>query len=168
MIRETHPYTTGVAVAWFGSAAALGGAGWLVSLTDHPWLLASLGGSCVILFGMPRSEMAQPRSFLGGHFLSSVIGLIFLHFGQPWFGGPADAWMIAAVATSLAAMIYTRTIHSPAGANPIVIFMEQASWSFLLSPLAIGLAVLFVVALAANRASAAMARGQRWRRPLTR
>lgn len=136
--------------AWVGAAVALGLSAWLVSLTDHPWLLASLGGSCVILFGMPFSEMAQPRSFFGGHLVATLTGLLFLRFGHGLLGGSPDAWMVAAVATALAAMILTRTIHSPAGANPIVIFMEQASWSFMLSPLAIGLVVLFATALVAN------------------
>ena len=48
-------------------------------------------------------------------------------------------------------MMATRTIHSPAGANPIVIFAEAANWGFLVSPLMIGLVVLFGVQVLANR-----------------
>jgi CBS-domain-containing membrane protein len=44
----------------------------------------------------------------------------------------------------------TRSIHSPAGANPIVVFAEQAHWGFLLTPLLPGLCVLFLVAFALN------------------
>jgi CBS-domain-containing membrane protein len=137
-------------MAWAGTAVALFIAALLVGYTMHPWLLASLGGSCVILFGMPENEMAQPRSVLGGHVIASVIGLIFLHFSRAAGVGSANLWMIAAMATSLVAMMATRTIHSPAGANTIVIFAEKADWSFLLSPLAIGLLVIFVVALVVN------------------
>jgi CBS-domain-containing membrane protein len=114
--------------------------------TEHPLLLASLGGSCVILFGMPESDMAQPRSLIGGHIISSVVGLAFLHFG-----GSSDLYAIAAVATALVGMMATRTIHSPAGANPIVIFAEGARWSFLWSPLAIGLVFLLAAALLFGR-----------------
>ena len=47
-------------------------------------------------------------------------------------------------------MAATRTIHSPAGANPIVVFAEAADWRFLVAPLLPGLAVLFLVAWLAN------------------
>ncbi len=119
-------------------------------------MLASFGGSCVILFGMPDSDMAQPRSLIGGHVITSVTGLCFLHLGgtAPWVA-------VAAVATALVLMIATRTIHSPAGANPLVIFAEGARWSFLATPLAIGLLVLFTVAWACNNAGM---RGQRYPR----
>ena len=146
-------------VAGLGTAVALGLSAWLVSLTEHSWLLASLGGSCVILFGRPTTDMAQPRSFIGGHLISTVVGLLFLHGGQRLLGGPAEMWMVAAVATALAVMLMTGTVHSPAGANPIVIFMEGARWSFLISPLAIGMAVLFVSAYVVNNRGKG---GRRW------
>lgn len=139
--------------AWLSVIIALGTAGFLVNHTDHPWLLASLGGSCVILFGMPDSEMAQPRSLLGGHVISSITGLVLLKYGFGTFGGPSQLWMIAAVATSLVLMMATRTIHSPAGANPIVVFLEGAGWSFLASPLLLGLAILLIAALIVNNAA---------------
>ena len=135
--------------AWFGAAVALTGCVFLLGLTKHPWLLASLGGSCVIVFGMADSDMAQPRSLLGGHFVAALTGLVFLKLGHV-IGGPKDMWMVTAVATALVIMMATRTIHSPAGANPIVIFAEDASWSFLLSPVAAGVLFIFVVALLTN------------------
>lgn len=120
-----------------------------LSFTAHPWLLPSLGGSCVILFGMPRGIMAQPRSFIGGHLLATVTGLVF-HAGHAGLGGPAAPWIAFAVGTALAVMALTRTIHSPAGANPVVVFAEDAGWDFLASPLLPGIAVLFLVAYAVN------------------
>jgi CBS-domain-containing membrane protein len=149
-------------LAWLAVVIALTGATLLLGLTDHLWLLASLGGSCVILFGMPDSEMAQPRSLIGGHVIASLAGLIFLRLGFLLYGGNPDAWMIAAVATALVLMMATRTIHSPAGANPIVIFHEQAGWSFLVSPLLLGLVMLLVVALAANNTALSARYPQRW------
>jgi CBS-domain-containing membrane protein len=137
-------------LAWGGTAVALFVAVLLVGYTGHPWLLASLGGSCVILFGMPESDMAQPRSLFGGHMIATLVGLTFLHYGPRAGVGSLDLWMIAAVATACLLMMATRTIHSPAGANPIVVFAEKANWAFLLSPLAIGLLTIFVVALVAN------------------
>jgi CBS-domain-containing membrane protein len=135
-------------VAWAATTGALGICVLLLAWTDHPLLLASLGGSCVILFGMPESEMAQPRSFIGGHLLASVVGLGFEHVF-----GSGEVTAIAAVATALILMMATRTIHSPAGANPIIIMTEGAGWGFLVAPLALGLAVLLIAALLVNNAS---------------
>jgi len=138
-----------VLVQVLGTAAALLLAHAALSFTRHPWLLPSLGGSCIILFGMPRSIMAQPRSFLGGHLLATATGLVF-HAGHVLLGGPVAPWLALAVGTALAVMALTRTIHSPAGANPVVVFAEGAGWDFLAAPLLPGLAVLFLVAYAAN------------------
>ena len=102
--------------AWFGAAVALTGCVFLLGLTQHPWLLASLGGSCVIVFGMADTDMAQPRSLLGGHFAAALTGLVFLKLWH-MIGGPKDIWMVAAVATALVIMMVSRTIHSPAGAK---------------------------------------------------
>ena len=145
--------------AWCGAAAALTGCVLLLGVTQHPWLLASLGGSCVIVFGMSDTDMAQPRSLLGGHLVAAVTGLVFLKL---WHitGWSKDAWMVAAVATALVIMMATRTIHSPAGGNPIVIFGEDATWSFLLSPVAPGVLCIFIVALLANNYARPAPRGR--------
>jgi CBS-domain-containing membrane protein len=136
-----------LALVWITVIVGLGATLIVVSYTGHPWLLASLGGSCVILYGMPNSDMAQPRSLFGGHLISTTVGILFLKAGFDTHGGNHDLWMMAALATALVLMIVSRTIHSPAGANPIVIFMEKAGWSLLLSPLLVGLLILFLAAL---------------------
>jgi len=151
-----------LALAWIGAAVALSATLLLLDMTDHSWLLASLGGSCVILFGMPANDMAQPRSFIGGHVIATLTGLAFLRLGLAQFGGSATAWIVAAVATALVLMMLTRTIHSPAGANPIIVFAEHADWGFLLAPLAIGLAALFVTALVINNAQRERRYPVRW------
>lgn len=139
------------AIAWVAAAFALLIVLVLLHLTDHPWLLPSLGGSCVILFGMPKSEMAQMRSLIGGHLIATTTGLVFLQLGSRSFGGPPELWMISSVATALVLMMATRTIHSPAGGNPIIVFSDHASWDFLVSPLLVGLAVLCIAAILFRR-----------------
>lgn len=143
------PRPSRILVQIAGTTAALLLANAALSFTDHPWLLPSFGGSCVILFGMARGVMAQPRSFVGGHILSTVTGILF-QSGYRTFGGPVELWLAVAVGAALAVMAVTRTIHSPAGANPVVVFVEGASWGFLAAPLLPGLAVLFLVAFVAN------------------
>jgi CBS-domain-containing membrane protein len=112
-----------------------------------PWLLASLGGSCVIVFGMPDSKMAQPRSLLGGHVIGTAVGLAFGHLL-----GDGPVAMAVATATTLVLMMLTDSIHSPAGADPMIVMAGHAGSSFLLAPLGAGLAVIFIAALVYHRA----------------
>ena len=68
--------------AWLATVVILG-----LALALHvfmlPLMLFSLGGSCVIVFGMPDSPMTQPRSLVGGHFIGAATGVLFGHmFGD--------------------------------------------------------------------------------------
>ena len=46
----------------------------IIHLADRPFMLFSLGGWCVVLFGAPDSHMAQPRSLVGGHLVGAAMG----------------------------------------------------------------------------------------------
>ena len=144
-------------VAWIAAAASIAAIALSFEAVHLPFVLASLGGSAVILFGMPESEMSQPRSFIGGHAIATAVGIGFFHlFGDQW-------WVLAgAMATALTLMQVTRTIHSPAGADPLIVILNHAGWSFLLMPLALGLAILLAAALAFNRIAGLPAYPRRW------
>jgi CBS-domain-containing membrane protein len=43
-------------------------------------------------------------------------------------------------------MALTRTLHPPAGADPIVVIMAGASWSFLLAPVFVGTVAIVLIA----------------------
>jgi CBS-domain-containing membrane protein len=143
--------------AWLGAALTLGVALLVVELDDSALLLASLGGSCVILFGNPDGDMAQPRSLFGGHLIGTLSGLVFLHgFGAGW-------WVMAlAMASALVVMLVTDTVHSPAGADPLIVIAAHAPWTFLLNPVASGVAVLFVGALVVNNLGSGQRYPRRW------
>lgn len=146
-----------LAVAWIAAAVAIGAAALTFDAAHLPFILASLGGSAVILFGMPESDMAQPRSLLGGHLIATTVGLVFLNLlGGEWWV------MAAAVATSLTLMQLTRTIHSPAGADPIIVILNHAGWSFLLTPVAVGLTILLLAALVFNNWGGLAPYPRRW------
>ena len=42
------------------------------------FLIASFGSTMVLLYGYPESPFAQPKNIILGHFLTSLIGIIFL------------------------------------------------------------------------------------------
>ncbi len=136
-------------LAWclLGAVAAVALAMWVVGPSHHGFVLASLGGSTVFLFGLTRVPAAQPRALIGGHLATAAIGIAV---GQ-WLGsGP----LACAVATSLALgfMLVARCVHPPAGANPIIMVQAQAPWSALLDPVLLGLACLLAVATPWSRA----------------
>ena len=129
-------------VSWLGAFIVIAATWRLFEYQDLVFVFASLGGSAVIVFGMPESPMAQPRSLFGGHALASVVGLLF--YG--WFG--PNTWSIAgAMATALLAMQLTRTVHSPAGADPIIIMTSAVSGPLVMLNLSVGLLVLWIVAV---------------------
>jgi CBS-domain-containing membrane protein len=109
-------------------------------------LIAPFGASCVLLFAAPESPFAQPRNLVGGHLLTASVGLAML-----WLFGNG-IWSIGlAVGLVIALMELTRTVHPPAGANPIVIMLAgKTALSFLLAPILLGVLILLVLALFVN------------------
>jgi CBS-domain-containing membrane protein len=85
-----------------------------------PLLLASIGGSAVIVFGMPDSPMARPRSLYGGHLVGLLAGYAAVVAGR------SDYAVAAAVAVALVVMLVTDSVHSPAGADPIIVATSGA------------------------------------------
>jgi CBS-domain-containing membrane protein len=114
-------------------------------------ILGSFGSSSVILFALPGSHFAQPQSVIGGHVISSAIGLLVL----AWCG--ATWWSLAlAVALSAAVMMRSRTLHPPAGSNPIIVFLAAPGglgWDFLLFPTLLGAMALVACGVLYHRAS---------------
>lgn len=103
-------------------------------------LMAPFGASCVIAFVLPDSPLAKARSIIGGHVISAGVGLVMLHL----FG--TSIWSLAfSVGLSILLMQYTRTVHPPAGADPLVVMLGGAGWSFLITPVLLG-AVLIALA----------------------
>jgi CBS-domain-containing membrane protein len=111
-------------------------------------LLGSFGSSAVMVFTFPEIHFSQPRSVVGGHFICTVVGLAALAlFGPTW-------WSLAsAAAMSVALMMLTRTLHPPAGSNPVIVFLTAPKWGFLLFPTLIGALTMVVVAVIYHRAT---------------
>ncbi len=109
--------------------------------------LGSFGSTSVILFAFRDSHFAQPRSIIGGHVISSTIGLLVLALlGRHWFA------LGLAVALSAAAMMLARAVHPPAGSNPIIVFLALPGWDFLLFPTLFGALAMVGIGVAYHRA----------------
>ncbi|WP_249684283.1 HPP family protein [Pseudomonas sp. RC2C2] len=140
-----------------GAALAIGATGWLSQVSGALWLMAPFGASCVLAFGMPDSPLAQPRNIIGGHVIATLVGLAVLHtLGDSW-------WSAAlAVGLALAAMQQTRTLHAPAGANPLVVIASHAPLSFVVTPVLAGSLVIVAVAWCLNNARQANSYPKYW------
>ena len=88
-----RPRISYVIWSWFGGFVGIAATAYLTHVTGNSFetgtsfLIAPFGATCVIAFGLPDSPVAQPRNIVGGHFISTLIGLIFLWLGEPvWWG----------------------------------------------------------------------------------
>jgi len=99
--------------------------------------------SIVLVMGSPEADTAQPRALVGGHLISTIVGLIFVKVCGP------DPWVAAlAVGLSMIAMHLSGTFHPPAGIDPLVVVVNDLSWRFLFVPVAIGALLLVSFAFA--------------------
>jgi CBS-domain-containing membrane protein len=119
--------------------------------TDSQLLIGSFGASAVLVYGAVRSPLAQPRNLVGGHIISAAIGVTAWILFQP------VPWLAAAmaVATAIAAMHLTRTLHPPGGATALVAVIgsdkiHDLGYFYVLIPATVGPLLLLLVALLIN------------------
>lgn len=140
-------------LSWFGllwSALGIGigiaAALFAVAPPVNPFLLASLGGSAVFLFGLPTAQAAQPRALFLGHLGSALIGIVCYQIC-------GDALWVYALGQALALvfMLATGSVHPPAGANPIIMIHSHAGFAALWQPVLVGITLLAAVAAVWSR-----------------
>jgi CBS-domain-containing membrane protein len=114
-------------------------------------IIGSFGASAVLIYGAIKSPLAQPRNLLGGHVLSALIGVTSYHIFQPYI------WLAAAmaVATAIALMHATRTLHPPGGATALIAVIggesvHKLGYLYAIIPTAVGASILLIVALLVN------------------
>jgi CBS-domain-containing membrane protein len=129
-----------------GLAAGIASALFVTWPNSSPLLLASLGGSAIFLFGLTRSPAAQPRALFGGHLSGALAGIVCYQF-------LGDALWVYAFAQVLALwfMLLTKTVHPPAGANPLIMIYSHAGGAALWQPVFVGVAVLALIAAVWSR-----------------
>lgn len=144
-------------VLWSGLGALVGtGALALVeglwfAGTDLTLMLGSFGASAVLLFGVPRSPLAQPRNLVFGHIVSAAVGVAAY---QGLHGIPYLAEGVA-VGVSVSLMHLLRIVHPPGGGTALIAvtgssLIHQMGWLFVFVPAILGSLVLLIIALAFN------------------
>lgn len=135
----------------------------VVDSTDAVLLIGSFAASSVLLYAAPKSPLAQPRNLLGGHVLSALIGVSIR------LALPDTLWLAAAlaVATAIAVMHMTRTLHPPGGATAFIAVtggpkIAALGYAFALCPALAGALLLLGVALVANALTPARRYPEYW------
>lgn len=121
----------------------------LLSGVGNVWLVAPLGASAVLVYGLPSSPLAQPWAVVGGNTLSSLVGVAMLHL-MPW---PLAAAALA-VGVAIALMVALRCLHPPGGAAALLTVLVGASdWHFAFFPIFANSLLLVAVGVVYNRAT---------------
>ncbi|MGW9332009.1 HPP family protein [Bosea sp. NPDC055594] len=104
---------------------------WLNDRLEVLLLIAPFGASYVLVFVLPQGPLARPP--------------------RPDVARRDTAGLCPGSALAIAGMILTRTVHPPAGADPIVVLLASASWSFLATPVLIGASTIVLAGIAYHR-----------------
>jgi len=115
-----------------------------------PWLVAPLGASAVLVFGVPASPLAQPWAVVGGNTLSALVGIACMNW-LPLAPLPTAA---VAVALAIATMFLLRCLHPPGGAAALLMVLTAThDWHFALLPVALNSLLLVLAGMAYNTAT---------------
>ena len=144
--------------AWAGSALSIAGIAllgeYVIGPQGVPMLIGSFGASAVLTFGAINSPLAQPRNLVGGHFLSALVG-VTCHMLLS--GSPALAASLA-VATAIALMHLTKTLHPPGGATALIAVsggeaIYSLGYLYVLAPCLLGAVVMLIAGCLVNNIS---------------
>jgi CBS-domain-containing membrane protein len=145
-----------IAWSWIGAflgiaAVGLSHYGLIGDGGDLTMIIGSFGASAVLIYGAVKSPLAQPRNLLGGHILSALIGVTCykLFYGQMWLASALS------VATAIAIMHATRTLHPPGGATALIAVIgsdqiHNLGYLYAIVPAGLGAFIMLIVALAIN------------------
>jgi CBS-domain-containing membrane protein len=141
--------------SWIGAFLGIGSVAFInfnvFEGTDLVMIIGSFGASAVLIYGAIRSPLAQPRNLIGGHIVGAIIGVTaykLLH-NQMWLASAV------AVATAIAIMHATKTLHPPAGATALIAVIgspkiHSLGYLYAVIPAGSGAFVMLVIAVLIN------------------
>ncbi|MDO8283039.1 MAG: HPP family protein [Thermodesulfovibrionia bacterium] len=141
--------------SWIGAFLGIAAVSYIdyhiLDKTDLVMVIGSFGASAVLIYGAVKSPLAQPRNLLGGHIFSAVIGVASYQMLSQhiWLAGAV------AVATSIAFMHATKTLHPPGGATALIAVIgsekiHNLGFLYALVPAGLGAVIMLSVALLIN------------------
>lgn len=143
--------------SWLGAVIGIGIVAYISTTFFEPkdsiLLIGSFGASAVLIYGVIRSPLAQPRNLVGRHVVSAIVGVVCFQI----LGDTVIASALA-VSLAIAAMMLTDTVHPPGGATALIAVVggdaiHNLGFLYPLFPAAAGALILLVVALLVNNLS---------------
>ncbi|WP_431264486.1 HPP family protein [Roseateles chitinivorans] len=112
-----------------------------------PWLIAPLGASAVLVFGVPASPLAQPWAVVMGNTASALVGIACVHL----FGGTPELAAAIAVGGAIGLMFLLRCLHPPGGAAALLMVLSGVhDWHFVLDPVLLNSVLMVLAGMAYN------------------
>ncbi len=141
--------------SWIGAFLGIGAVAYInyniIIDTDFVMIIGSFGASAVLIYGATKSPLAQPRNLIGGHIISAIIGVTCYNIF------PSHMWLASslAVATAIAAMHLTKTLHPPGGATALIAVIGSSKihslgYLYAIIPVGLGAVIMLIVALLVN------------------
>jgi CBS-domain-containing membrane protein len=118
---------------------------------DLVMIIGSFGASAVLIYGAIKSPLAQPRNLIGGHIISAIIGVAIYKVFHNYMWVSTSV----AVATAIAVMQVTKTLHPPGGATALIAVIgsekiHNLGYFYAIIPVGVGVAIMLIVALLVN------------------
>lgn len=144
-----------IAWSWLGAFLGIGFISFanyhIFEKIDLLMIVGSFGASAVLIYGAIKSPLAQPRNLIGGHVMSAIVGVASyqMFHAHIWFASAA------AVATAIAVMHATKTLHPPGGATALIAVIggekiHNLGYMYALFPVGGGVLIMLVIALLVN------------------
>lgn len=135
------------ALAGFGASIAIAVLAYAeINMSDVALIMAPFGATAVLVFGVSKSPLAQPKNVIFGHLITAAIGVFFTQYV-----GVSPLTLALATGLGVTAMLMSGTTHPPAGANPMLIMLSGQGWSFLITPVLLGSIVIVLVGKAFDK-----------------
>ena len=134
-------------ISAFGAFLCISMLSYLNTFEDgNLWLIPPFGASMVLVMAVHESPLAHPKNVFFGHILSAFSGVIVFSLM-----GFSPISMGLGVALAIFLMIITKTIHPPAGANPIIAILGAKEIGFIIMPVAAGASFIVIFAIFYNK-----------------
>ena len=148
MIKITKEKLLKASIAAIFSTVTIGSLALLTYKTPLGlFLAASFGSSMVLLYGFPESPFAQPKNIFFGHFLTSLVGILFINYVSL----PIFINLALAVGTGIFFMIILDVVHPPAGGNPVIVIIGGVSYEYLINPMIFGCLIILLFGIILNK-----------------
>ena len=134
-------------ISGFGAFLCISALAYFNSLDEsNLWLIPPFGASMVLVMAAHESPLAHPKNILFGHILSALSGVfVYSIFGFSFLA------VGLGVGLAIFLMMATKTVHPPAGANPIIAVLGAKGIGFILIPVAAGASFIILFAIIHNK-----------------